>query len=199
MGRTIPSFRQLLEIEKLDWSTFKKQLSTKKDKQAFDKVFENACLYTSYLGNASNPIVLESVIMGIIFHNYKQLLQVSKEQDKVIEDSLKKEIISLINNKPEGKILFYRISKKWHGFLYALHKEDRELLLKMILGICSHDECVCDIINTQDFQSPIDYYFFLFAIIQQQKLINKLNKKPEDAEIISTTTTTTNRSLSDYM
>ena len=67
MGRTIPSFRQLLEIEKLDWSTFKKLLPTKKDKQAFDKVFENACLYTSYLGNASNPIVLESVIMGIYF------------------------------------------------------------------------------------------------------------------------------------
>ena len=80
MGRTIPSFRQLLEIEKLDWSTFKKLLPTKKDKQAFDMVFENAKLYTSYLGNASNPIVLESVIMGVIFHNYKQLLQVSKEK-----------------------------------------------------------------------------------------------------------------------
>ena len=160
MGRTIPSFRQLLEIEKLDWSTFKKLLPTKKDKQAFDMVFENARLYTSYLGNASNPIVLESVIMGSIFHNYKQLLQTSKEEDKVIEDSLKKEIISLINNKPEGKILFYRISKKWDGFLYALHKEDRLILLKMILEICSHDECVCDIINTQDFQSPIDYSLF---------------------------------------
>jgi hypothetical protein len=48
----------------------------------------------SYLGNASNPIVLESVIMSVIFHNYKQLLQVSKEEDKSIEDSLKKEIIS---------------------------------------------------------------------------------------------------------
>jgi len=199
MGRTIPSFRQLLEIEKLDWSAFKKLLPTKKDKQVFDEIFENAKLYTCYLGNASNPIVLESVIMGVIFHNYKQLLQVSKEEDKSIEDSLKKEIISLINNKPECKILFYRFSKKWHGFLYTLHKEDRESLMKMILGICSHDECVCDIINTQDFQSPIDYYFFLFAIIQQQKLINKLNKKPEDAEIISTTTTTINRSLSDYM
>ena len=54
----------------------------------------------------------------------------------------------------------------------------------MILEICSHDERVCDIINTRDFQSPIDYLFFLSAIIQQQKLINKLNKKPEDAEII---------------
>ena len=82
MGRTIPSFRQLLEIEKLDWSAFKKLLPTKKDKQVFDEIFENAKLYTSYLGNASNPIVLESVIMGVIFHNYKQLLQVSKEEDK---------------------------------------------------------------------------------------------------------------------
>ena len=161
MGRTIPSFRQLLEIEKLDWSTFKKLLPAKKDRQVFDEIFENAKLYTSYLGNASNPIVLESVIMGVIFHNYKQLLQVSKEEDiRVNGDSLKKEIISLINNKPEGKILFYRFSKKWHGFLYALHKEDRELLLKMILGICSPDECVCNIINTQDFQSPIDYLLF---------------------------------------
>ncbi len=50
MGRTIPSFRQLLEIEKLDWcSSFKKLLPTKKDKQIFDKIFENAKLYISYL------------------------------------------------------------------------------------------------------------------------------------------------------
>ena len=63
MGCTIPSFRQLLKIEKLNWSSFKKQLSSKNDKQAFDMVFENARLYTSYLGNSSNPIVLESVIM----------------------------------------------------------------------------------------------------------------------------------------
>ena len=67
MGRTIPSFRQLLEIEKLDWSAFKKSLPTKKDKQAFDEIFENAKLYTSYLSNAVNPIVFESVMMGAAF------------------------------------------------------------------------------------------------------------------------------------
>jgi hypothetical protein len=150
-------------------------LPTKKDKQAFDMVFENACLYTSYLGNASNPIVLESIIMGSIFYNYRQLLQTSKEYDKGNENSLKEELISLINNKPEGKILFYRFSKKWHGFIYSLHKEDREPLLKMVLEICGYDERVCNIINTQDFQSPIDYCFFLFALLQEQKLINKVN------------------------
>jgi hypothetical protein len=67
MGRTIPSFRQLLEIEKLDWSDFKKSLSTKKERKAFDEIFENAKLYTSYLPNAVNPIVFESVMMGASF------------------------------------------------------------------------------------------------------------------------------------
>jgi hypothetical protein len=105
--------------------------------------------------------------MGSLFHNYKVLMHVNKEDNKDNQDSLKEGLLSILDTKPEGKILFYRFSKKWYGFLYALHKEDRELLLKMILGICSHDECVCNIINTQDFQFPIDYLFFLFAIIQQ--------------------------------
>jgi|tagenome__1003787_1003787.scaffolds.fasta_scaffold20484138_1 hypothetical protein len=73
MGRSIPSFRQLLEIEKLNWSCFKKLLPSKKDKQELDKVFDSVRLYTSYLGNASNPFVVESVMMGAIFHNYKQM------------------------------------------------------------------------------------------------------------------------------
>ena len=82
MGRTIPSFRQLLEIEKLEWSDFKKSLPTKKDKQAFDEIFENAKLYTSYLSNAVNPIVFESVMMGALFHNYKTLLEISKKKTR---------------------------------------------------------------------------------------------------------------------
>ena len=61
MGRSIPSFRQLLEIEKLKMTSFKKMLPTNRDKQEFDKVFDNVRVYTSYLGNALNPVLLESV------------------------------------------------------------------------------------------------------------------------------------------
>jgi hypothetical protein len=101
-------------------------LPTKKDKQAFDMVFDNACLYTCYLGNASNPIVLESVIMGIIFHNYKQILQVGKEEDKIQEDSSKEELESLIKDKPEGKMLFERFNKKSPGFfICSLQRRQR--------------------------------------------------------------------------
>ena len=82
MGRTIHSFRQLLEIERLDWSSFKKALPTKRDKQAFDAIFENAKLYTSYLSNAGNPIVLESVRMGTVFHNYKTHWRLVKKMTK---------------------------------------------------------------------------------------------------------------------
>src|SRR5438309_7955374 len=117
MGRSIPSFRQLLEMEKLKLSSFKRLFPTKRDKQEFDKLFYNVKLYTSYLGNASNPIPLESVFMGAIFHNYKQLLQITAKEDTVIDErTLEYELTSLIETKPEGKILFYRFSKKWHGF-----------------------------------------------------------------------------------
>ena len=105
MGLTIPSFRQLLEIERQEWSIFKKLLPTKNDKQGFDKVFENIQLYTSYLGNASNPIVIESVIMGAIFHNYKQLLQITKEDVTIDEESLREELLSLIDSNSEVRFI----------------------------------------------------------------------------------------------
>ena len=74
MGRSIPSFRQLIDIERLNWSEFKKELPSKRDKQAFDTIFENAILYTQYLSNANRPVPIEPIMMGALFHNYKTLL-----------------------------------------------------------------------------------------------------------------------------
>jgi hypothetical protein len=165
-----------MEIEKLNWSGYKKLLPTKKDKKAFDEIFENAKLYTSYLSNAVNPIVFESVMMGHLFRNYKALLEISKGEDKVNECVIKGEIKSLVENKTNGKILFDRTCKKWRGLIDALHMEDRQLLLKMILETCNYSECCNMITNSEDSESSADYFFFLTAITQQQKLINKIGK-----------------------
>ncbi len=59
MGRSIPSFRQLIDIERLNWCEFKKELPSKRDKQAFDLIFENAILHTSYLSNANRPVPID--------------------------------------------------------------------------------------------------------------------------------------------
>ncbi|MGN6347107.1 MAG: hypothetical protein ACTHKF_04920 [Candidatus Nitrosocosmicus sp.] len=183
MGRSIPSFRQLLEIEKLNWSSFKKLLPSKKDRQEFDKVFDSVRLYTSYLGNASNPIVVESVMMGAVFHHYKQLLQFNKEDIAIDEDTLKKELESLLETEPEKKLLFYRFSKKWHGFIYSLHKEDGLILLKMILEICRYNECVINVINIQDSQSNIDCLFFLLVMTLHQKRLDELNASVKKKDV----------------
>jgi hypothetical protein len=61
--------------------------------------------------------------MGAVFHNYKQLLQIKKEVDEINEDSLKDEFILLLQSKPEGKILFFRFSKKWSDFCILFIKK----------------------------------------------------------------------------
>ena len=80
MGRSIPSFRHLIEIERLNWSEFKKALPIKNEKQACDLIFENAKLYTQYLSNANRPIPIEPIMMGALFHNYKTLLKLNNEE-----------------------------------------------------------------------------------------------------------------------
>ena len=62
-------------------------------------------------------------------------------------------------------------------------KEDRLILLKMVLEVYSYDECAINIINIQDSQSPIDYFFFLFGMLLQQKRINRLNTQGKIKEI----------------
>ncbi len=189
MGRTIPSFRQLLEIEKLSWSCFKKELTAKIDEKAFDRLFENAELYASYLSNAVNPIPLESVMMCALFHNYKTLLEINKEKaarcdnlgnDITIESELPLQL--LIDNKPNGKILFDKTCEKWQGLMDSFHKEDKKILLKMILEICIYSESCSKIINYSDSEHCITCMFFISLLIRQQKLISNMGKNGNNAQ-----------------
>ena len=127
--------------------------------------------------------------MGAIFHNYKQLLQMTKEDNVIDERTLEHEFTSMLENKPEGKILFYRYSKKWHGFLYSLHKDDRLILLKMVLEVCIYDENTINIINFQDSQSSMDFLFLLLTMILYQKRIDMVNvdedKKTKEVTLLN--------------
>ncbi len=66
-------------IVQLNWSEFKKELSSKNEKVAFNTLFENAKLYTQYLSNANRPIPIEPIMIGALFHNFKTLLKLCKE------------------------------------------------------------------------------------------------------------------------
>ena len=177
MGRSIPSFRQLIDIERLNWSEFKKELPSKRDKQAFDLIFENAILSTSYLSNANRPVPIEPIMMGALFHNYKTLLMLCKE-DNVTEESIEQKSVLLEREKPLAKILFDNTGEKWRGLLYALHKDDRERLLKMLVDCCYDldDGAAKTLIDSE---SSISVLYLFCLVLLNQKLINRIKNSTE--------------------
>jgi len=54
----------------------------------------------------------------------------------------------------------------------------------MILDLCSYNENVSKVINRQDFQSPIDYLFFLLSILLEQKRMDVLKGKNKDVTFL---------------
>jgi hypothetical protein len=177
MGRSIPSFRQLIDIERLSWSEFKKEIPSKRDKQAFDLIFENAILYTSYLSNANRPVPIEPIMMGALFHNYKTLLMLCKE-DNVTEESIEQKLVLLEREKPLAKILFDNTGEKWRGLLYALHKDDRERLLKMLVDCC-YGLDGGEAKTLIDSESSISVLYLFCLVLLNQKLINRIKSSTE--------------------
>ena len=180
MGRSIPSFRHLIEIERLNWSEFRKGLPSKDEKEAFNTIFENAKLYTQYLSNANRPIPIEPIMMGALFHNYKTLLKLCKE-DNVTEESIKQKLVLLEMEKSQAKALFDKTCERWRGLLYALHKDDREQLLKMVVDCCydSLDDGAAKTLVDKVSESSISVLFLFCLVLQNQKLINGIKKSKE--------------------
>jgi hypothetical protein len=185
MGRSIPSFRQLIEIERLNWSEFKKELPTKNEKEAFSTVFETAKLYAQYLSNANRPIPIEPIMMGAIFHNYKTLAKLGKEEDNVIEDSIKQILAIMEREKPLAKALFDKTCERWRGLIYSLHKDDREQLLKMFVDCCydSLDNGAAKKLIDKD--SSISFLFLFCLVLQNQKLIERIKNSVKKKENIN--------------
>lgn len=180
MGRSIPSFRHLIEIERSNWSEFKKALPSKKEKRAFDTIFENARLYTQYLSNANRPIPLEPILIGALFHNYKTLLKINNES-KLSEDLILKKAAVLEGEKPFVKTLFDKTCERRRGLLYALHKDDREFLLRMFVDCRndSLDEWAAKVINDRVLENTISVLFLFCLVLQNQKLIDRIKKSSE--------------------
>ena len=74
MGRTLPSFRIAVDIERGEWKPFRQNLE-KEDRKKFDEMFSIAGMYNSACSYHNDPVVIRPVMMSIIFHHYKQLLK----------------------------------------------------------------------------------------------------------------------------
>jgi hypothetical protein len=81
MGRTIPSFRLASVEEQKEWKEFRQALD-RSDRKIFDDMFSIAQLYNSACSFAAKPVRTQPIFMSIIFHHYKQLMEIKEELEK---------------------------------------------------------------------------------------------------------------------
>ena len=72
MGRTIPSFRMLLNEEIARWREFRSKLS-KEDRKTFDELMNSSKLHSSAASCSLRTNVFEALSMAIILDHQKTL------------------------------------------------------------------------------------------------------------------------------
>ena len=81
MGRTIPSFRMLLNAEIVRWREFRSKLSN--DKTVFDELMNSSKLHSSASSAALRMNVFDSLCMAILLDHQKRLENFATELEQL--------------------------------------------------------------------------------------------------------------------
>ncbi|MDQ3902295.1 MAG: hypothetical protein M3247_01385 [Thermoproteota archaeon] len=82
MGRTVPSFRNVLEEERREWKVYRNALD-KSERKAFDEMWDIPRLYITACSNSVSLVPLHPIAMSILFYHYKELMEVSKQIEAI--------------------------------------------------------------------------------------------------------------------
>jgi hypothetical protein len=72
-------------MEKEEWKSFRKALD-KKDRKIFDEMFDISILYNSASSYSPKYVRIHPIFMSIIFHHYKQLMEITEQIKQAKED-----------------------------------------------------------------------------------------------------------------
>jgi len=77
MGRTVPTFRNIIESFGWEWNEFKHALRNI-DREAFEELINHARRHAAAGSNMSNPNPFEPVVMSILVEHEKTLRKLRK-------------------------------------------------------------------------------------------------------------------------
>ena len=69
-------------MDKEDWKPFRNTLD-KSERKEFDDMFDCPLLYLSACSNSVQLIPLPPIIMSILFHHYKEIIQCTSEVEQI--------------------------------------------------------------------------------------------------------------------
>jgi hypothetical protein len=84
MGRTVSSFRNVIEMEKREWKTFRNALD-KSERKSFDEMWDIPRLYLMACSNSCQLVPFHPIVISILFHHYKELVKCEKLINKLTE------------------------------------------------------------------------------------------------------------------
>ena len=82
MGRTIPSFRIALAMEREEWKPFRNALD-KSDRKKFDEMWDLPKWYISACSNSVQYVRLHPILMSILLYDFKELTKSVKEVERI--------------------------------------------------------------------------------------------------------------------
>ena len=82
MGRTIPTFTNLLDAEIASWSKYRRGLRVA-DQGAFDDLFRAARIHLAENFYAMRTIPFESMVMSMLVEQQKEILRLRREVDRL--------------------------------------------------------------------------------------------------------------------
>ena len=75
MGRTVPSYRISVEIERRKWKCFRQELD-RSERKMFDEMMSYPRLHNTAGVRTCKPVLLQPILMSIILEHYKQLRKI---------------------------------------------------------------------------------------------------------------------------
>ena len=82
MGRTVPTFTNLIDAELASWAKFRRGLR-KEDQEVFDEIFRAAKLHLAENFYAMSAVPFESMMMSILVEQQKRIKRLEEEMKRL--------------------------------------------------------------------------------------------------------------------
>ncbi|KXA89586.1 hypothetical protein AKJ62_02760 [candidate division MSBL1 archaeon SCGC-AAA259D14] len=84
MGRTVPTFREILERERKKWREFKDSLK-EGDRKAFERLLEDCERHVSASSQVKSPDPFREMTMSILLEQQKEIDSLRRELEELAE------------------------------------------------------------------------------------------------------------------
>ena len=87
MGRTVPTFTNLIDAELSSWAKFRRGLR-KDDQELFDEIFRAAKLHLAENFYAMRAVPFESMMMSILVEQQKRIKRLEEETKRLADEPI---------------------------------------------------------------------------------------------------------------